>query len=185
MAFALHKQGHRQPPWPPDRLHGFGADGADSGYLFELGAGVVGERACSAAAGARHCRSSTSRRLWSIGDQTTIAALTPLKDDPDRDVASAATHAIERIRMTQNRRDPAARVLCAPDAFEVAKDLIGKVLVHETRSGVAAGVIVEAEAYVGESDPACHACRDIPRATRRSTGLPASPTCILHYMHTW
>jgi HEAT repeat protein len=39
--------------------------------------------------------------LGAIGDQSTVAALTPLKGDRDRDVAAAATHAIERIKMTQ------------------------------------------------------------------------------------
>ena len=41
--------------------------------------------------------------------------------------------------------------------LDVARDLIGKVVVHKTRSGITAGAIVEAEAYIGEADPACHA----------------------------
>ena len=38
----------------------------------------------------------------------------------------------------------------------VARDVIGKVLVHRTRSGVVAGRIVEAEAYRGPEDRAAH-----------------------------
>lgn len=38
----------------------------------------------------------------------------------------------------------------------VARDVIGKVLVHRTRQGVVAGRIVEAEAYRGPEDRAAH-----------------------------
>lgn len=41
--------------------------------------------------------------------------------------------------------------------LDVARDLIGKVLVYKAKQGVAAGAIVEVEAYIGEDDPACHA----------------------------
>ena len=41
--------------------------------------------------------------------------------------------------------------------LEVARDLIGKVVVYKSKAGVTSGAIVEAEAYIGEDDPACHA----------------------------
>ena len=63
----------------------------------------------------------------------------------------------------------------------VVAELLGKVLVHRTPGGVAAGTIVEAEAYIGEADPACHAA---PGPTRRNAplyGLPGLAYVYLNY----
>jgi DNA-3-methyladenine glycosylase len=64
--------------------------------------------------------------------------------------------------------------------LDVARDLIGKVLVHEAPAGLAAGVIVEAEAYIGESDPACHAA---PGPTRRNAPLYGPPAIAYVYLN--
>jgi DNA-3-methyladenine glycosylase len=64
--------------------------------------------------------------------------------------------------------------------LDVARDLIGKVLVHESRQGIASGVIVEAEAYIGESDPACHAA---PGPTKRNAPLYGPPGIAYVYLN--
>ena len=63
----------------------------------------------------------------------------------------------------------------------MAEDLIGKVLVHHTRGGRrVAGAIVEVEAYIGESDPACHAA---PGPTRRNAPLYGPPGLAYVYLN--
>ena len=65
--------------------------------------------------------------------------------------------------------------------LDVARDLIGKVLVRERRGVRTSGVIVEVEAYIGESDPACHAA---PGPTVRNAplyGIPGHAYVYLNY----
>ena len=64
--------------------------------------------------------------------------------------------------------------------LEVAADLLGKVLRHRTAHGVAAGRIVEVEAYIGEEDPACHAA---PGPTPRNAPLYGPPGVAYVYLN--
>jgi DNA-3-methyladenine glycosylase len=64
--------------------------------------------------------------------------------------------------------------------LEVAKDLLGKVLVHCAPAGNTAGVIVEAEAYIGESDPASHAA---PGPTPRNQPMYGEPGRVYVYFN--
>lgn len=65
--------------------------------------------------------------------------------------------------------------------LDVARELLGKVLVHRTGAGVAAGMIVEVEAYIGEDDPACHATAGLTRRTAPLYGPPGFAYIYLNY----
>jgi DNA-3-methyladenine glycosylase len=69
--------------------------------------------------------------------------------------------------------EPLPRAFYARPVLTVARDVIGKVLVHRTAEGVAAGRIVEAEAYRGPEDQAAHSANG--RRTKRTEAMWGEP----------
>jgi DNA-3-methyladenine glycosylase len=65
--------------------------------------------------------------------------------------------------------------------LDVARDLIGKLLVHDRRGTLTSGVIVEVEAYIGESDPASHAAPGPTRRNQPMYGAPGHAYVYLNY----
>ena len=69
-----------------------------------------------------------------------------------------------------------------PDTIDLARFLIGKLLLHRLDDGaVIAGRIVETEAY-GIDDPASHAYRGL---TKRNRAMFAAPRVRLRLSHLW
>lgn len=67
--------------------------------------------------------------------------------------------------------------------LSLAPALLGKLLVKETESGIAAGWIVETEAYIGPEDRAAHGFEN--RRTKRTEVLFGPPGyAYTHVMHT-
>ncbi|MBC1546241.1 DNA-3-methyladenine glycosylase [Listeria sp. FSL L7-1435] len=66
--------------------------------------------------------------------------------------------------------------------IELARDIIGMRLVHQTSSGILSGLIVETEAYLGATDMAAHSFQNL--RTKRTEVMFESPgTIYMYQMH--
>jgi DNA-3-methyladenine glycosylase len=95
-----------------------------------------------------------------------------------------------RIEKSRQRRgaDGSAKLdrdFYARPVLVVARECIGKVLVHRTTDGEAAGRIVEAEAYRGPLDLAAHSARGLTRRTAAMFGPPGFAYVYLIYGISW
>jgi DNA-3-methyladenine glycosylase len=77
------------------------------------------------------------------------------------------------------------REFYARPVLTVARECIGKILVHRTAEGEAAGRIVEAEAYRGPRDLAAHSARGLTKRTAAMYGPPGHAYVYLLYGLSW
>ncbi len=78
-----------------------------------------------------------------------------------------------------------SRDFYARSVLIVARQCIGKILVHRTAEGEAAGRIVETEAYRGPRDLAAHSARGLTRRTAAMFGPPGHAYIYRLYGTCW
>ena len=92
--------------------------------------------------------------------------------------------AVPRARHARNS-PPLPQEFYGQDTEQVARDLLGAVLECRTPAGIAAGRIVETEAYVGQHDLACHAVAGCTLRTKPLYGPPGIAYVYFVYGMYW
>jgi len=77
------------------------------------------------------------------------------------------------------------REFYARDTRTVAKALLGKLLVHETKNGFCIGKVVETEAYLGLNDPGAKGNRNVKNAPKALLNPPGHAFVYFTYGNHW
>ena len=76
---------------------------------------------------------------------------------------------------------PLPRVFYERPTKKVARDLLGKILIHRSSEGLVSGLVVETEAYLGENDPGSHA--SIRKSPRNSVMFETAGVAYVYFTY--